>query len=89
MGGYDLDPKTNRAEIYFTVRDEWQSHGLGTYLFKLLAQIAIRNGISGFTAEVLMHNKLMLSVIQKSGYLVQTRMEEGVLHCMLDFSVTI
>ena len=89
MGGYDLDPKTNRAEIYFTVRDEWQSHGLGTYLFKLLVQIAIRNGISGFTAEVLMHNKRMLSVIQKSGYMVQTRMEEGVLHCMLDFPETI
>ena len=53
VGRYFLNPKTNRAEVAFVVRDQWQNHGIGTYLLKVLATIAKRHGISGFTAEVL------------------------------------
>ncbi len=66
IGRYYLDEKTNMAEIAFVVRDEWQNKGIGTALFKHLTLIAKRNGISGFTAEVLKNNRAMLRVINKS-----------------------
>jgi GNAT superfamily N-acetyltransferase len=56
------------AEIAFVVRDEWQNRGIGSALFKHLTLIARRNGISGFTAEVLKTNRAMQKVIAKSGF---------------------
>lgn len=66
IGRYYLDEKTNLAEIAFVVRDEWQNKGIGTALFRHLSLIARRNGIAGFTAEVLKTNRAMLRVINKS-----------------------
>lgn len=66
IGRYYLDEKTNLAEIAFVVRDSWQNKGIGTALFKHLTLIARRNGIAGFTAEVLKTNRAMLRVINKS-----------------------
>jgi len=61
------------AEIAFVVRDEWQNKGIGTALFKHLTLIARRNGISGFTAEVLKENRAMIRVINKSDMDVTSR----------------
>ena len=45
------------AELAFVVRDQWQNRGIGSALFRHLSLLAIRNGISGFTAEVLKENE--------------------------------
>jgi GNAT superfamily N-acetyltransferase len=63
IGRYYLDQKTNMAELAFVVRDSWQKKGIGSALFRHLTLIAKRNGISGFTAEVLRDNKPMQKVI--------------------------
>ncbi|MCP3938981.1 MAG: GNAT family N-acetyltransferase, partial [Actinomycetia bacterium] len=49
IGRYYLDKTTNRAEVAFVVRDEWQGKGIGTFLYKHLSKIARGNGIGGFT----------------------------------------
>lgn len=85
IGRYYLDPKTNRAEVAFIIRDEWQSHGIGSFLFNHLITIAKRNGISGFTAEVLRNNKKMQSVFLQSGLNVKSHFEEGVYSFQMDF----
>ena len=36
IGRYYLDQKTNKAEVAFTVRDQWQNRGIGTFLLNLL-----------------------------------------------------
>ena len=66
VGSYYLDPKTNLAEVAFVVGDRWQNRGIGTFLLKHLMRIARRNGIRGFTAEVLIENKPMQAIINKS-----------------------
>jgi acyl-CoA hydrolase/GNAT superfamily N-acetyltransferase len=85
IGGYYLDQKTNRAEVAFIVRDDWQRRGIGSFIMKHLAGIAMRNGIAGFTAEVLRDNKAMQAVINHSGLKVQSKLEEGVFHFEMDF----
>ena len=85
IGGYYLDQKTNRAEVAFIVRDDWQRRGIGSFIMKHLASIAMRNGIAGFTAEVLRDNKAMQAVINHSGLMVQSKLEEGVFHFEMDF----
>jgi acyl-CoA hydrolase/GNAT superfamily N-acetyltransferase len=85
IGRYILDPHTNRAEVAFTVRDQWQNKGIGSFLLKYLTQIARRNGIQGFTAEVLRDNKAMQSVFNNSGLKVSSRLDEGVYHFELNF----
>ena len=85
IGRYYLDPRTNRAEVAFTVRDQWQNQGIGTFMLKYLVTIAKSNGIAGFTAEVLPNNLSMLTVFNHSGCKVQSRMAEGVYQFELEF----
>jgi GNAT superfamily N-acetyltransferase len=73
-----LDRATNMAEVAFTVHPDWQGKGLGTYLLRLLMDVAQEKGISGFTAEVLRSNRKMLNVFHKSGCNVQSQLEDGV-----------
>jgi len=85
IGSYYLDPKTNLAEVAFTVSDHWQNHGIGTFLLKHLMRIARRNGIRGFTAEVLVENKSMQAVINKSNTKVRSRVGNNVVSFEMGF----
>ncbi len=85
VGRYYLDPGTNRAEVAFIVRDNWQNRGIGTSLLKYLATIARGQGIAGFTAEVLVDNRAMLSVLRKSGFRLRSRLDGRVHSVELDF----
>ncbi len=68
VGRFYLDETTNMAEVAFVVRDDWQNRGLGTSLLNHLTVIAKRNGIRGFTAEVLRANKPMQKVFEHGTY---------------------
>lgn len=85
VGRYYLDEKTNRAEVAFVIRDDWQNKHMGSFLFKQLAENAKRNGITGFTAEVLRENTRMQSIFNHSGYKVKTKLQEGVYSYQMDF----
>jgi N-acetylglutamate synthase-like GNAT family acetyltransferase len=85
IGRYYLDPKTNRAEVAFIVRDQWQNRRIGTFLLKYLMNIARRHGISGFTAEVLRENKAMQAVFNTAPCSVRSHLEEGVYSFELTF----
>lgn len=85
VGTYYLNEKTNMAEVAFVVRDGWQNKGLGTFLFQHLIKIAKRNGIAGFTAEVLRENERMQNVFNHSGLKVKSQLEEGVFSFIMEF----
>jgi len=84
IGGYYLEPKTNRAEVAFVVQDGWQHKGIGAFLLKHLVTVARRNGIGGFTAEVLRENKAMQFVFENSGLKVESHLHEGVYSYVLN-----
>ncbi|OGQ95111.1 MAG: 4-hydroxybutyrate CoA-transferase [Deltaproteobacteria bacterium RIFOXYD12_FULL_57_12] len=85
VGRYYLNEKTNRAEVAFVVHDRWQNRGIGRFLFRHLTTIAKRNGISGFTAEVLRDNRRMQAIFNASDLKVKSFLEEGVYSFELDF----
>jgi acyl-CoA hydrolase/GNAT superfamily N-acetyltransferase len=78
VGRYYLDEQTNRAEVAFVVRDRWQGKHIGRFLFRHLARIAVRNGISGFTAEVLRENRRMQAIFNHSGFKVTSTLSDDV-----------
>ena len=73
VGRYYLNKDTNLAEVAFVVNDSWQRKGLGTFLLSYLILTAKRNGIRGFTAEVLAENKAMQKVFNQSNCEVSSR----------------
>jgi RimJ/RimL family protein N-acetyltransferase len=85
VGRYYLDEHTNRAEVAFVVRDEWQNRGLGTFVFRHLVNIAKANGITGFTAEVLRNNNRMQAIFNHSDCNTTSNIEEGVYSFIMDF----
>jgi GNAT superfamily N-acetyltransferase len=65
------------AEVAFSVADKYQHRGIGTHLLRFLIRAARERGIGGFKAVVLLANRAMMSVFQKSGYVLQTELQAG------------
>ena len=78
VGRYALEPKSNMAETALLVQDDWQGKGLGTWLLKYLIQIAKSRKIAGFKAQVMADNRAPLHMAHKTGYTVETTLEDGV-----------
>jgi acetyltransferase len=62
---------TNEAEFALTVRDQWQGHGLGTQLLKLLVQVGRDEKLERITATMLADNHEMQHVARKAGFKVE------------------
>ena len=75
---YRREPHSNMAEAAFLVRDDWQGKGVGTALMQTLVEAARRNGIAGFTADVLLENHGMLRIFHRCGFPVESRLQDGV-----------
>ena len=74
---YDRLGDPTVAEVAFVVADEWQHHGIASYLLQRLAARARAVGIITFTAEVLAENAPMLAVFQQAGFPTETSCEQG------------
>ena len=66
-GGRYVVLRPDRAEIAFTVIDQYQGQGLGTELMRHLVTIAREAGLEELVAEVLPDSAPMLKVFEKSG----------------------
>ncbi|HEY2543110.1 MAG TPA: GNAT family N-acetyltransferase, partial [Gaiellaceae bacterium] len=69
------DPR--RAEVAFTVADDYQGRGIGTRLLEQLASLAASSGIEQFVAEVMPDNRNMLVVFRDAGFDVTRELESG------------
>jgi GNAT superfamily N-acetyltransferase len=85
MARYDLDPATHLGDVALVVLDAWQGKGVGTVLFRRLAELGRDRGVLGFTADVLLENGRMLAIFNKSGLRVETRLEAGVYSVKMRF----
>jgi len=85
IGQYGVDEATHVAEVAVVVRDDMQGLGIGSELLSYLTMLAKRQGLLGFTAEVLVENKPMMHVFEKGGFDVEKHRAEGVYELKLAF----
>jgi len=71
-------PNSRKAEVAFAIEDEYQAIGLGTRLMEALVNVARKNGITVFEANVLAENLRMMEVFRDYGFNVTSRLEYGV-----------
>ncbi len=85
MGQYGIDEMMHSAEVAFVVRDDYQNRGIGTELLAYLTYLAKRQGLLGFTAEVLVENKPMMNLFEKMGFDIKKQSEGGVYELKMAF----
>jgi len=71
------------AEVAFSVVDDFQGRGLGTFLLGALAVAATENGVDRFRARVLAENEPMRAILRRAGAEFEFA-EPGVLETLLD-----
>ena len=78
VGQYGLNKDTLTAEVALVVRDDYQNLGVGMELLSYLRNIAEKQGLLGFTAEVLPENTRVLHLLEKVGFNFEKKFSAGV-----------
>jgi GNAT superfamily N-acetyltransferase len=73
-------PLARSAEVAFTVEENYHGLGIAGLLFEHLVNIARKQGLSHFDAEVLTANLPMLTVFRRCGLPVNQRIEGDTVH---------
>jgi acyl-CoA hydrolase/ribosomal protein S18 acetylase RimI-like enzyme len=85
VGQYGIDPQSHTAEVALVVRDDYQNQGIGTELLAYLTYLAKREGLLGFSAEVLVENQAMMHLFEQAGFAIERRREAGAYQLKLLF----
>ncbi len=78
VGQYGIDAQTHTAEVALVVRDDLQKRGVGTELLNYLTLLARKEGLLGFTAEVLIENRPMMRLFERAGFTIEKKRGAGV-----------
>ncbi len=74
---YGIDPESHTADVAFAVRDDHQGQGIGSQLLMYLTYLAKKQGLLGFTADVLADNRRMLHLFESMGFDIKKRLGAG------------
>jgi RimJ/RimL family protein N-acetyltransferase len=83
MGSYVVDKAANEAETAFIVADVAQGKGIGSVLFRRLADIARTKGLRALVADVLPENAAMFRVLAKAGLPTEGSAQTGRVRVLL------
>ena len=78
VGQYGIDAATHTGEVALVIRDDVQNQGIGTELLEYLTLLAKREGLLGFTAEVLIENQAMMHLFEQAGFTIEKKRGAGV-----------
>ncbi len=85
MAQYGKQEFSHTAEVAIVVRDDFQGKGVGTELLSYVTFLAKKEGLLGFTAEVLVENRPMLHLFEKMGFYIEKRSGAGVYELKMQF----
>jgi acyl-CoA hydrolase/GNAT superfamily N-acetyltransferase len=85
LAQYAIGANQHMAEVAFIVSDNYQGKGIGMELLSYITYLAKKQGLLGFTAEVLMENRPMLHLFDKMGFEIQRRGEGGIFELKMIF----
>lgn len=72
---YTANPDRRSCEFALVVADEWQGHGIGTYLMRCLMEIAESRRLRTIEGEVLAENTPMLALMKHLGFTIRSSPE--------------
>jgi L-amino acid N-acyltransferase YncA len=72
------------VEMAIVVRDAFQNHGIGRYLFKALAEAARERGYRWMLAETQSDNQPMIELAERAGYTTVQERDTGMVRLWLD-----
>ena len=78
IGQYGINSDMFTADVALVVRDNCQNHGIGGELLSYLTYLAKRQGLLGFTAEVLAGNDPVFHLFKRMGFAVSKSRDSGV-----------
>jgi acyl-CoA hydrolase len=73
------------ADVAFVVDEAFQGLGIATYMYEMLIRLAKKQGLQGFTADVLSTNKGMMKVFEKADLRLQAKLEHGIYNLEIPF----
>ncbi|HME51923.1 MAG TPA: GNAT family N-acetyltransferase [Candidatus Lokiarchaeia archaeon] len=85
-GGFFKTGDPAKAELAFTINEEWQNQGITKFLLQYLIQIAREQGYRMLVGTILAENHAMLHIIQHAGVPVNFKIEQGENDFDLDIS---
>jgi len=88
VGRYAIEEGSHTANVAFVVRDDYQNQGIGRELLSYLTYLAKRQGLLGFSAEVLVDNRRMLRLFrnfEQEGFDIERKIELGVFYLKITF----
>jgi len=85
VGQYFIYEQSLTAEVAFLVRDKWQNMGIGMELLSYLTYLAKKDGLLGFTAEVLRENTPMLHLFESMGFDIEKQSDSGMFELKMTF----
>lgn len=77
LSQYWIDETSHTADVAFAVSEDYQDKGIGGVLLGYLTYLAKRQGLLGFTADVLVENRSMLDLFKRQGFAMQSHPERG------------
>lgn len=81
-------PNKPYMDVAFVVDEEYQGHGIATFLYQMLARLAKERGAVTMTADVLSSNRTMLKVFEKGLFPVTAKLEGGAYALSIDLTRT-
>jgi acyl-CoA hydrolase/GNAT superfamily N-acetyltransferase len=78
LGQYGMNSDTYTADVALVVRDNCQNKGVAAEILSYLTYLAKKQGLLGFTAEVLVGNEPVFRLFSRMGFDVSKRNESGV-----------
>lgn len=85
LGQYRIIESSHMADVAFVVSDTAQNEGIGRELLSYLTLLATKQGLLGFTAEVLAHNIPMQHLFETAGFDITKRNVEGLYELKMMF----
>jgi len=88
VGRYYVNDDHRTAEIMLTVRDDCHNRGIARELIAYLTSLAKKQGLSGFTARVLVDNHAMLHLFrsfEEKTFVINREIDAGVFYLDLGF----
>jgi len=82
---YGKQEYAHTAEVAVVISDDFQNKGVGTELLSYVTYLAKKEGLLGFTAEVLVENRPMLHLFEKMGFIIEKRSGAGVYELKMQF----